>query len=52
MHWLGLFSQFDVTIHHIPGEFNIATDALSHHSDLDAVVGSVESVLLTWIQGA
>ena len=49
MHWLDLFSQFDMTICHVPGKSNVVTDALLHHSDLAVVVGSVESGLLTRI---
>ena len=52
MCWLDLFSQFDITIHHVPGEFNVVTDALSHHTDLATVVDLIESSLLTWIHTA
>ena len=38
-----------MTIHHIPGKSNVVTDALSCHPDPSAVVGSVESGLLTQI---
>ena len=52
MHWLDLFSQFDMTIHHVPGNSNVVADALSHHPDLTEVFGSVEFGLLTWIREA
>ena len=41
-----------MTIHHIPGKSNAVADALSHCPDLAAVVGSVESALLTQIYEA
>ena len=46
MHWLDFFSWFDMSIHYVPGKSNVVTDALLHHSDPAAVVGSVESSLL------
>ena len=49
MHWLDLFSLFDMAIHHVPGKSNIVTDALLAFPNLDAVFGSVESSLLTKI---
>ena len=49
MHWLDLFSQFDMTICHIPRKSNIVAGTLSHCLDLAVVVGSVESGLLTRI---
>ena len=49
MHWLDLFSQFYMTIHHVPGKFNVVADALSHPPDLAVVLGSFESGLLTRI---
>ena len=52
MHWLDLFSQFDMTICHVPGKSNVVADTLSHRSDLAVVVGSVESSLLTRIREA
>ena len=52
MHWLDLFSQFDITICHVLGEFNVVNDALSCHPDLATVVGLVESSLLTQIHEA
>ena len=36
-------------IHHVAGKSNVVTGALLHCSDLSAVVGSVESDLLTQI---
>ena len=50
MRWLELFSQFDMTIPHVPGESNVATFALSCCINLAAVVGSVKSSLLTQIR--
>jgi len=50
--WLDLFSQFDMTIRHVPGKSNVVTDALSCRPDLAAIVGSVESGLLTRIRDA
>ena len=47
MHWLDLFSQFDMTICHIPRKSNVVPDFLSCLPDLAIVVGSVESGLLT-----
>ena len=38
-----------MTICHVPGKFNIVADTLSCHPDLAAVVGSIESSLLTRI---
>ena len=38
-----------MTIHHVPGKSNVVTDALLHHPELTAVVGSVEFGLLTQI---
>ena len=52
MHWLDLFSQFDITIHHVPGKSNVVGDALSRCPDLAVVLGSVESGLLTRIRKA
>ena len=52
MRWLDLFSQFDMTIHHVPGKSNVVTDAWSHCLDLSVVFGSVESGLLTQIREA
>ena len=52
MRWLDLFSQFDITIYHVPGKSNVVANALSHRPDLAAVVGSVESGLLTRIREA
>ena len=49
MHWLDLFSQFNMTIHHVPGKCNVVAGALSCHPDLAVVFGSVEFGLLTWI---
>ena len=49
MHWLDLFSQFDITIHYIPGKSYAVSDSLSCHLDLVVVVRSVESGLLTRI---
>ena len=49
MHWLDLFSQFDTTIHPVPVKANFFTDVLSWQPELAAVLGSVESSLLTWI---
>ena len=49
MHWLDLFSWFDMTIFHIPGKYNVVTHALLHHPDLAIVVGSIESGLLTQV---
>ena len=51
MHWLDLFSQFDIIIHHVPGKFNAIADSLLCYPDLAAVVGSVESGLLAWRLG-
>ena len=51
MCWLDLFSQIDMTIHHIPGKSNVVT-ALSYCVDLAVVFGSVESGLLTKIHKA
>ena len=48
MHWLDLFSQFDIAICYIPRKSNVITDALSYCPDLAAVVGSIESSLLAW----
>ena len=39
-------------IRHVPGKSNVVADALSCHTDLSVVVGSVESGLLTWIHKA
>ena len=47
MSCLDLFSQFDITICHVPGKSNVITYALSYHPDLAAIVVSVESGLLT-----
>ena len=47
MHWLDLFSQLDMTIHYVPGKSNIVADALLYCPDLAAIIGSVESSLLT-----
>ena len=52
MRWLDLFSQFDMTICHVPGKSNVVADALSRCPDLAVVVGSVESGLLTRIREA
>ena len=52
MHWLDLFSQFNITICHVAGKSNIVANALSHLSDLAVIVGSVEFGLLTWIREA
>ena len=52
MHWLDLSSQFDIAIHRVPGKSFVVTDALSCCLDLDIVVGSVESGLLTRILDA
>ena len=52
MCWLDLLSQFDMTINHIPRKFNVVVDALLYCPDLSAVVGSIESSLLTQIRGA
>ena len=49
MCWLDLFSQFNMTICHVPRKSNVVADALSHCSDLAIVVGPVESGLLTRI---
>ena len=49
MHSLDLFSQYDMTIHRVPGKSNVVAGALSCQPDLDAVIGSVESGLLTRI---
>ena len=38
-----------MTIHFIPGKSNVVTNALSRHTHLAVVVGSVEFGLLTWI---
>ena len=46
MHWLDLFSQFDMTLHHIPGKSSFITNALSHCPNLAVVIESVESGLL------
>ena len=40
---LDLFSQFDMTIHHVPGKSNVIDNALLHYPDLSAIVVSVES---------
>ena len=52
MHWLDLFSQFDMTICHVPGKSNIVADALLCCPGLAAVIGSDEYSLLTWIREA
>ena len=52
MRWLDLFSQFDMTICHIPGKSNVIANALSRHPVLDVVVRSVEFGLLTQIREA
>ena len=52
MRWLDLFSQFNMTIHHVPGKSNVFNDALSCHPSLSAVFGSVKSSLLTHIRDA
>ena len=52
MHWLDLFSQFNITIHYIPGSYNVVSNALLHCPDLGAVFESIESSLLTWIDEA
>ena len=52
MRWLDLFSQFDMTICHVPGKSSVVTDALSCHPDLAVGIGSVESGLLTQIHEA
>ena len=38
-----------MSIPHVPEKSNIVADALLHCPNLAAVVGSVESSLLTWI---
>ena len=50
MHWLDLFSQFDMTICHVPRKSSAVTDALSCHLGYAAVVISVKSSLLTQIR--
>ena len=35
--WLDLFSQFDMTIHYVPGKSNVVANALSHRPDLAVV---------------
>ena len=52
MCWLDLFSQFDMTIYHVPGICNIITNDLLCCPDLAIVVRSVESSLLTQIHEA
>ena len=52
VHWLDLFSQCYMTIHHVPGKSNVVTDALSWCLDFAVVIGSVESSLLTQIREA
>ena len=49
MHWLDLFSQFDITIHHVPGNSHVVSDAFSYCLDLGVVVGPVDSGLFTRI---
>ena len=49
MRWLDFFSQFDITIHYVPGKFNVVADALSCRPDLAAIIGLVEFSLLTRI---
>ena len=49
MYWLVLFSQFEMTIHHVPGKSNVIANASLYHPDLAAVVVLVESGLFTWI---
>ena len=49
MNWLELFSQFNITIYHIPGKSNVIVDALLCYPDLAVVIGLVESSLLTKI---
>ena len=41
-----------MTLHHVPGKFNVVAAALPHHLDLAKIVGSVESGWLTQIQEA
>ena len=52
MHWLDLFSQFDITIYHVPRKSNVVTNAILCCPDLVAAVGSIESSLLTQIHAA
>ena len=47
---MGLFSQFDMTIHHVPGKSNVVTDTLTYCPDLSIVFGLVKSGLLTYIR--
>ena len=49
---VGHVSQFNMTIHHVPGKSNVVADALLHHPDLAVVVRLVESGLLTRIHEA
>ena len=52
MHWLDLFSKLDMTFFHVPGKSNAVAYALLYCPDPTAVVGLVESTLLTWICNA
>ena len=44
MYWLHLFSQFDITIHHVPGKSNVVANALSHFMDRGVIVESAAPV--------
>ena len=48
MFWLDLFSQFDMTICRVPGKSSVVANARSYFPDFAAVVGPIESSLLTW----
>ena len=47
MLWLDLFSQFDITIHYVPGKSNVVGDVLLCHPDLAIVFGLAESNIVT-----